>query len=113
MASEAWKSFERLVATCVGGERRGANTSRNGVGRSDIIHEILSTECKHLKSPQFGDLVDALKQAESAANHEGGLPVAVVGQRGKETLDAVVCMRLEVFRELIRRVPAIDLTPSK
>lgn len=104
MGSQAWKHFERLVALCIGGERRGANTSRDGIGRSDVIHEILSAECKRLSSPTFGDLLTALKQAEQAATHEHGLPIAVVGKKGSEVLDAVVAMRLETFRELIRRV---------
>lgn len=106
----AWKAFERTVARVLGGERRGANTTTSrGQGRSDVIHPWLSPECKLLSTPTLGQIREAVAQSEQAAANEGEgkLPVAVVGTKGGDALDALVCLRLETFRELVRRASPV------
>ena len=95
---KSWKAWERRVAALLGGVRRGADTrSRNGAGKTDVIHDELAIECKLLGRPGFADCLSAAKQAET--NAESGLPIAVVQRKGRRWQDALVVMRLETFVE--------------
>ncbi|MBT37616.1 MAG: hypothetical protein CL938_03600 [Deltaproteobacteria bacterium] len=98
MPDRAWKAFERRVAQAVGGRRRGADTGGCDGGRSDVIAPGLSVECKLLRRPGFAGVVEACRQAEAAAG-DLELPVAVVKRFGARDADALVALRLEVFRE--------------
>ncbi len=95
---DAWKAFERRIASVFGGKRRGAHagTGVKGEGLSDIIHEHFSVECKLLGAPTYSAMLDACKQAEAAAE-PGQEPVAVVKRKNKQDKDALVIYRLETF----------------
>ncbi len=66
MADAAWKAFERRVATIFGGRRRGADFRGPDGGKSDVIAEGWSIECKLLGRPCYPDLLAAARQAELA-----------------------------------------------
>ena len=94
-----WAKWERRVAALFGGQRRGASTSRNGQGLSDVIGAHgWSIECKLLGRVGYSDLLQAALQAERAAgpNEE---PVAVVKLKGLSEENALVIQRLSVFCE--------------
>ena len=68
--SATWKAFELRVAKWFGGQRRGADFQRLGLGQNDVIKEGFSIECKLLKRPSFGEILAATKQAEAANKHQ-------------------------------------------
>ena len=53
MADKAWKAFERRIASVFGGKRRGADTSDDRGGKTDVIHPFYAIECKLLGAPSF------------------------------------------------------------
>ena len=98
MADASWKSFERRVARIFGGKRRGPDFRGANGGKSDVIAEGWAVECKLLGRPTYGQMLAACKQAEGYAT-DGQIPVAIVKRKYRDDVDAIVCMRLDVFRE--------------
>ncbi len=100
MADKAWKAFERAIAAVFGGVRRGADfRRREGGGKSDVIHDNWSIECKLSARPTYSLIYGACLQAERQAEHEFQCPVAVVKKTRVPMRNALVVMRLETFRE--------------
>lgn len=95
----AWKQLERDVAREFGGQRRGAYTgSASEGGRSDIIHDAWSIECKLRARPTMAEIEAAVRQAEAAAE-PGQEPVAIIKRKGGKLEDALVVQRLATFRD--------------
>lgn len=98
MHSGTWKAWERRVAEILGGVRRGPDTRGEHGGKTDIIHDRFAIECKRLSRPSFGLILDACKQAEKNGE-DWQEPIAVVGRKQDCWKDAIVVMRLEVFKK--------------
>ena len=98
MADAAWKAFERRIATVFNGLRRGPVTRSDSGGKSDIVCDGWSPECKLLGRPSFSDLLDAARQSERNAE-DGLVPVAVIKRKRDRDCDSLVVMRLESFVE--------------
>jgi hypothetical protein len=105
MPEPGWQKFERRIASLFGGIRRGAQTSRNGHGKSDVIAPGWSIETKLLARPCFQDMVNACCQAEKNRDDEMDIPVAIVKKKGQYDKDALVVMRLETFSEFFINQP--------
>ena len=95
----SWKNFERRIAKVFGGKRRGAYVSDGKSGKSDIIKDGWSIECKLLSRPTFGQMMDACLQAERNAEHHMDIPIAVIKKKNAKDNDSLVVMRLEMFKE--------------
>ena len=96
MTDKAWKQFERRVAKYIGGERVPI-TGRQRGDAPDIKHAWLSVECKYRKKlPNW--LFEARAQAE-ASKVGVQLPVQIYAQKGQNTGDAFIVMRLQDFRD--------------
>ena len=95
--TKTWKSFELRVAKWFGGQRRGADFQRLGLGQNDVIKEGFSIECKLLKRPSFGEILAATKQAEAAKEHESDIAVAVIKRNGDRDDDSLFVMRKSEF----------------
>jgi hypothetical protein len=98
MPDTAWKAFERRIASVWHGKRRGAYTGSHGGGRSDVIVDGWSIECKLLSKIGFQDMLEAARQAERNGKADE-IPVAVVKRKGDRDSDALVVMRLEMFEQ--------------
>ena len=99
MSEPGWKKFEARCAAFFGGRRRGAQTSRNREGLTDVADcKAYGIECKLLKSPSYGHLLAAAKQAEGASDLDQ-LPIGIVKRKGDHDKNALVVMRLETFLE--------------
>lgn len=98
MTDTAWKAFERRIAAVFGGTRRGAYTGNGRSGKSDIIIDGWSVECKLLSKPSFQDLLNAALQAERNMESERDIPVAIVKRKRDLDANALVVLRLETFR---------------
>lgn len=103
MASNAWKEWERIVATKIFGSRRGAYTGSGGRGKTDVIHPVIAAECKFLSSPQYADIKKACNQAKDNAE-PGQIPIAFIRKKGDLWGDALVVMKLEEFAKLTKIV---------
>lgn len=91
-----WKQHERRIAKRLGGERVAVADRRSD---ADVLHPILSVECKHRKKlPQW--LHDAVAQA--AAAHEDKIPVAVLHQLGQNSDRDLVVIPLVFFERIIQ-----------
>jgi hypothetical protein len=94
----SWKRAERRVARALGGERTGPlgymeNDVKGGLG------DIFSIEIKYrAKLPQI--LTAALSQAKAGKTAGSKPPMCVIVQKGQETGEALVCMRLKDFVDL-------------
>ena len=99
MTDKAWKAFERRIAKIFGGKRRGAHTSDGKKGKSDIIKDGFSIECKLLARPTRQQMFDACLQAERNAESILDIPLAIVKKKYDRDGDALVIMRLETFRD--------------
>lgn len=95
----SWKAFELRIAKCLGGKRRGAYVSDGKRGKSDIIKDGWSIECKFLGRPAYQQMKDACLQAERNAENELDIPIAIVKKKGERDKDSLVIMRLETFKE--------------
>jgi len=99
MPEPAWKVFERRIARVFGGKRRGAGTSTEGKGKTDIVVPGWAIECKLLSRPGYADLLNAARQAEANADQPTDIPVAILKRKGDLDKHALVVMRLERFEE--------------
>lgn len=99
MGDKSWKAFERRISKIFGGKRRGAYTYDGTMGKSDIIVDGWSVECKLLSRPTYQQMFDACKQAETNKENELEIPVAIVKKKYAKDDDALVIMRLEEFRQ--------------
>ena len=81
-----------------GGRRRGPDFRGPNGGKSDVIAPGWSIEVKLLGRPGYADLLQAARQAELAAKPDE-IPVAIVKKKRADDADALVCMRLSIFRE--------------
>jgi hypothetical protein len=90
-----------FVLAKFGGKRRGADFGGVRAGKNDVIVDGWSIECKLLSRPSYQNKLDACRQAENNAESPYDIPVAVIKRKGRGTKnkDALVCMRLETFRE--------------
>ena len=95
----SWKAFELRIAKIMGGKRRGAYVSDGTTGKSDIIKDGFSIECKLLKRPTYQQIFDACLQAERNAESIMDIPIAIVKKSGARDKDSLVVMRLETFKE--------------
>lgn len=95
----SWKAFERRIAKVFGGKRRGAYVSDGRKGKNDIIVNGWSIECKLLKRPTYQQMMNAILQAEAAAEAETDIPIAIVKKNGVRDKNSLVIMRLERFRD--------------
>ena len=116
MADAAWKAWERRVAAIFGGRRRGADFRGRDGGKSDVLAEGWSIECKLLGRPGYADLLAAARQAELAAKPDE-IPVAIVKRKHRDDADALVVMRLETFSAWFvgkreAESPLAQLTPA-
>ena len=98
MPDKAWKAFERFIAWVFGGVRRGPDYGDATGGKNDIIVDDWSIECKLYKRPTWSVIQQAMKQAEAAAKPDE-IPIAIIKKKHDRNMDAVVCMRLEQFKE--------------
>jgi hypothetical protein len=99
MSEPAWKVFERRIASRFNGIRRGAGTSQNGNGKTDVISPGWAIECKLLSRPSFQQMLDAARQAEKNVESIDDIPIAIVKRKGDNDDNAVVVIRLEVFQQ--------------
>jgi len=99
MPEPAWKDFERRIARVFGGKRRGAGTSTEGKGKTDVFAPGWAIECKLLSRPAFADLLNAARQAEANADSPTDIPVAILKRKGDRDANALVVIRLERFEE--------------
>lgn len=105
MADKPWKQFERWIAKEVGGERRGADfTDPFGRGKSDVILDGWSIECKLLKSPGWSHCEKAWKQASLSAHissHKNPkpteIPVAFTAKVGSPYKNSTATIKLKDF----------------
>src|SRR3990167_8123743 len=95
--TKSWKGFELRVAKWFGGQRRGADFRGYSGGKNDIIKDGFSIECKLLKRPSYGVILDAVKQAEAAKEHEDDIAVAVVKRNGDRDEDSLFVLRRDEF----------------
>ena len=97
----SWKAFELRISRLIGGKRRGAYVSDGTQGKSDIILDGFSIECKLLKQAGWQKILDACRQAENNRESELEIPIAIIkkNSRGIPDKDSIVAMRLETFRE--------------
>lgn len=97
----SWKSFERRISKWFNGKRRGAYVSDGKTGKSDIIKDGWSIECKLLKQPTYQKMFDACVQAEINSESPMDIPIAIVkkNKQGLQDKDALVVMRLETFSD--------------
>ena len=94
----SWKALERRVARELGGRRRGPDYGGAAGGKSDVVHEHWSPECKLLSRPSFSDCLEAAKQA--GRNAEPGLePLAFVKRKNSPDESILVIQTLKQFRE--------------
>lgn len=94
-----WQDFEARVARLFGGRRRGAQTSRDGSGLSDVIDAPgFAIECTLLARPTFQQMLDKARQAERAAT-VSEMPIVICKRKHDRDGDALVVMRLEVWQE--------------
>ena len=99
MPDKAWKAFERRIAKWFpGGRRRGADTRGVDAGKSDIIADGWSPECKLQHRIAYQVILDACLQAERNAVSMQ-TPVAILKRPRDRDRNAIVCMRLEVFAQ--------------
>ncbi len=109
MAEKAWKVFERRVAAIFGGQRRGAQTSTNRRGKTDVIGAPgWAIECKLYKDPDYDVLLGAARQAEKNRESPTDIPIGVVKRLGGHDSNALVVMRLETFQEYFVNEPATE-----
>lgn len=69
---------------------------QDGGGKNDAIVDGWSIECKLYRRPGFALVLEACREAETAAKPDE-IPVAVVKRSGQHDTSAVVAMRLETF----------------
>ena len=106
-----WTAFERWVGRQLGGDRRGAMTSRERGGKNDLINVPgLAVECKFGKQMGYKKILDALLQAEADRDDPNELPIAVVKLHSYNNNDSVVAIRFEVFKELYLALRVGDLS---
>lgn len=97
MPDKPWKQFERWIAKEVGGERRGADfVDRFGRGKSDVILNGWSIECKLLKNPGWSHCEKAWEQASLSAQ-KFEIPVAFTAKAGSPYKNATATMKLRDF----------------
>jgi hypothetical protein len=99
MPPKTWKKTELEYARRLGGERRGAFVSDGFGGKTDIILDGYAIEVKLSKKPNFGLMVNALKQAENNGD-EGDIPLAIIKKVGDRYDDGLVVMRFVEFEKL-------------
>ena len=94
----AWKSFERRIASYIGGDAERVPVSGRARGNApDISHSWMSIECKYRQNvPEW--IKDAMRQA--VASKVGvQMPVVFLGEKGDKTGNTLVIVRLEDFRD--------------
>ena len=95
MADRLWKATERAIARRLGGVRVGPT----GGSGPDILTPWACIEVKERQTlPRW--LTNALCQAEEGAT-DGRVGVLVLHQKGERYSDAIVCLRLAAFQELL------------
>ena len=97
---KSWKAYERRIAAFVSGKRRGADYGGRTGGKDDIIHPLLSIECKLYSRVTYGLLLAAVDQAEANAE-EGKIPVAVIKRKRDRDLDSLVVLKLRTALTLL------------
>jgi hypothetical protein len=106
MPDKSWKAYERRIAKVFpGATRRGAHTGDGRNGKSDLILDGYSVECKLLSRPSFSTMLEAANQAERNAESPGDIPLAIVKRKGDLDINALVVMRLETFKEFFVNCP--------
>lgn len=104
MPTKTWKSIEAKVAAVFGMKRRGADYGDANGGKTDATNVDGSEsarwglEVKHSKRPAFQLMLDACRQAESAAL-DGQEPVVVIHRERDGIMDCLVVQRLETFAD--------------
>jgi hypothetical protein len=94
----SWKHAERRVARALGGQRTGP-TGREDNDVKGGLAEIFAIEIKYrARLPQI--LTAALSQAKAGKTAGNKPPMCVIVQKGQETGEALVCMRLKDFVDL-------------
>ena len=95
MPPKTWNNIERAIAKYIGGVRRGADYGDATGGKNDIVHPWLSIECKYGASITYQVILDALEQAERAAEpHQ--LPIVFVKKKRKPP---IICIKPDKFKE--------------
>lgn len=84
------------------GKRRGADFRDKDGGKTDIILEGFSIETKIWKRPTFQAMLDDARHAEERKQKPTDIPLAVMKRSGDPDGDALVCVRLETFLEMIK-----------
>lgn len=98
-----WKDHERAIAKRLGGKRSGPQ----GQACADVVHPVLSIECKERKSLPLW-LMHAMGQAEDAASG-GKLPAVVLHQLGRRHDEDLVVVRLKDFERMTNELSMWDL----
>lgn len=101
MPTKTWKAFERFVAKKLGGLRRGAYTGGTHGGKSDVILNGFSIECKLHASVTHGLIQTAIDEAEVQRDNEDDFAIAVVKPNGGFKHHTLVCMRIDEFARLV------------
>lgn len=119
--SKSWKNWELRVAKLFGCKRRGPDFRGEHGGKDDLTHAWYAVEVKLLARPTYQQMLDACRQAESAApiakvetDFDCGMdpfkphttvtevrrePIAIVKRKGDRDEDALVIQRLATFRD--------------
>jgi hypothetical protein len=114
MGDSAWKAWERYVADVLGGTRRGPLTTFKGgpsSGLSDIsgLEGQYAVECKHGAQMGFGLILDACRQALSAARGDE-IPMAAIHRKGDRLEDGIFCIRIGDWKRLCLSLICVPMT---
>lgn len=101
MPDKTWKAYERRVATCFGGKRRGADFRGEDGGKSDIICDGWSIEVKNWARPSFSIMLEDAKKAEERKTKPTDLSCAVIKRKGDLDADALVVFRMSEFEKRV------------
>lgn len=102
MPPSTWKSIERKIANLFGGQRRGADyRNRFGSGGKNDITGVpgFSIEVKHAKSPTYGLIQSAVKQAKDNRDDQGDLPLAIIHKAYSKIGDSLVFVEIQDYMD--------------
>lgn len=92
MANEAWKKFERKIATKLGTFRTPLSGGSSRHTRSDTLHRELYVEIKYTGKTQMTIKKAWLDEAMINAELEGKMPMLIFGYKGDSKAWAIIPM---------------------
>lgn len=99
MHRSTWKRGESKVARFFGTERTPLSGGNSKITRSDILHEKLFVEVKHLSKMAVWKLFEGVKEK---AIKERKKPVLALKQKGKAGF--IICIHSKDFNQILKRL---------